>query len=713
MMTSARMRARQVSQGLTAESEQQHAQRIGFRRHVLEAMFSLADLAPEFAATQAEDLLSVVLDWKSMSSRSLLARQEALMLERDPQAVRSYDDLRDVRQRLTQLKLYSGSRGPDSNLATLTKRRDELERELAERVQGYATLRNSSEAGPDAIGRHMPPNSVLVEFTRYRPYRFDDTEKVVWGDPRYAAIIYQPLARKTWLTDFERAQAESKRLGKPLLLHFVSGWDPYTRKMDADVIYEPEFQQMLDQFVAVRVDVGNFNQNLDLGKQFKIKGVPTDILISPTGKELGRIGGFRDKATYIKAITETFKVSPQGGGPRLILLGDAKPIEDAIHNWRRSVQTRRVDTAAEQELHERVWQPIEESLFRDASRVFIAPDGELALIPFEAIRLTDKRYLVEQYHVSYLSNGRELMPRLTPPGEPGPAVVVSDPAYDFIDTGNDQPTGTLLASVDQTRSQAMETRGLSFQSLPGFSREAQAVSAAWKNSGTSDPLTLIEGNAAEEEALFQLNRPRFLHLVTHGFFFPDLNTFRGLSSEGSVFNSARGPGSDPENRGLAKVRRKQVTAQSGPAEDARLRSGLALAGANQWLQRNRAGRSDGLLTALEVENLNLWGTELVVLSACETGLGEVQVGEGVMGLRRAFQQAGARTVMSSLWKVPDAETERLMTRFFQLWLTGSDKSAALRSAQLELITRLKTEPDSNRRESPPFYWAAFICHGVP
>src|SRR5262249_25943812 len=162
----------------------------------------------------------------------------------------------------------------------------------------------------------------------------------------------------------------------------------------------------------------------------------------------------------------------------------------------------------------------------------------------------------------------------------------------------------------------------------------------------------------------------FLHLVTHGFFLPD----QGL------------PPAGPDLRGLGLVSAEPALPSLG--EDPRLRSGLALAGANCWRERTERGVSDGLLTALEVQHLDLCGTELVVLSACATGLGQVQVGEGVLGLRRAFQQAGAKTVIASLWKVPDAETEHLMTRFLKLWLAGQAKAEALRAAQLEMLAEL-------------------------
>ncbi len=134
-----------------------------------------------------------------------------------------------------------------------------------------------------------------------------------------------------------------------------------------------------------------------------------------------------------------------------------------------------------------------------------------------------------------------------------------------------------------------------------------------------------------------------------------------------------------------------------------LRSGLALAGANTWLKAGTAPEEaeDGLLTAEDVAGLDLLATELVVLSACETGLGQFHVGEGVFGLRRAFVLAGARTLVMSLWKVPDEPTRELMEDFYARLLAGQGRAEALRQAQLALKAKY---PD-------PFYWGAFHLPG--
>jgi CHAT domain-containing protein len=136
-----------------------------------------------------------------------------------------------------------------------------------------------------------------------------------------------------------------------------------------------------------------------------------------------------------------------------------------------------------------------------------------------------------------------------------------------------------------------------------------------------------------------------------------------------------------------------------------LRSGLALAGANTWLKNGDLpdDAEDGLLTAEDVTGLDLLATELVVLSACETGLGQVHVGEGVFGLRRAFVLAGAKTLVMSLWKVPDEQTRELMADSYSRLLAGRGRADALREAQLAM----------KQKYPNPFYWGAFICRGDP
>jgi CHAT domain-containing protein len=169
---------------------------------------------------------------------------------------------------------------------------------------------------------------------------------------------------------------------------------------------------------------------------------------------------------------------------------------------------------------------------------------------------------------------------------------------------------------------------------------------------------VLTGIEASEAALKRLEAPRILHIATHGFFLQD----------GAIANPL-------------------------------LRSGLALSGANV----NAAGNDNGVLTALEASSLNLWGTRLVTLSACDTGVGEVRNGEGVYGLRRAFFLAGAETVVMSLWPVSDLVTRQMMTAYYTGLKAGLGRGEALRQAQLAMLAK------PNRRH--PFYWASFIQAG--
>ncbi|MCK6499782.1 MAG: CHAT domain-containing protein, partial [Nitrospira sp.] len=258
-------------------------------------------------------------------------------------------------------------------------------------------------------------------------------------------------------------------------------------------------------------------------------------------------------------------------------------------------------------------------------RLILAPDSELAKVSFEALPIPGKGRMLDDHVLSYVATGRDLLRWRAPiPGMPvGRPWVIADPDYD---------AGAM----------AKEWRpGTPFERLPGTIEEGRRVS---ERLGAE----LFSGMEAAEPLFRSGPLPAVLHVATHGFF---VDSPTGTASAGGdAFLSFAGA---PPSTAWTRLEK---------ARDPMLRSGLALAGANTWAQ----GRAptppleDGVLTAEDVAGLDLVGTDLVVLSACETGLGEVRNGDGVYGLRRAFTVAGARTLVMSLWKVPDEPTSRLM-----------------------------------------------------
>ncbi|HYX41175.1 MAG TPA: CHAT domain-containing protein, partial [Pyrinomonadaceae bacterium] len=219
---------------------------------------------------------------------------------------------------------------------------------------------------------------------------------------------------------------------------------------------------------------------------------------------------------------------------------------------------------------------------------------------------------------------------------------------------------------------------------------------------------VLTGAQATEAALKHVNAPVMLHVATHGFFLPDAPVRVGHETRGLS---------------LANTGAAQAANVAGSSVNPLLRSGLALAGANE---RADGAGEDGLLTALEAAGLDLWGTKLVVLSACETGLGDVLNGEGVYGLRRALVLAGAESQVMSLWQVSDEATRALMVEYYRRLQAGAGRAAALRQVQLQMLrsrgsrvsapTRGLTDAINNASAAHdwhhPFYWASFIQSGA-
>ena len=399
-----------------------------------------------------------------------------------------------------------------------------------------------------------------------------------------------------------------------------------------------------------------------------------------------------------------FVLSAGDSQPVLVPLGSAAGIDALILQWRKQIDQEAIAAGAGAtrgeaayrrvagELRRQVWDPLSAHL-RHATRVFVVPDGALHLVSLAALPTAESSYLVETGPmIHYLSAERDLVPAGADPLAGHGLLALGDPAFD-------QPS---VASASQaafrgTRAGCPDFQSMRFESLPASLMEVDAVVALWNQAHSSrtkvpvrspvvpfGALRLIGAAASESAFKAQAAGRRILHIATHGFFLD------------------RRCAASPDPSGTSTAASAKVVKQN-PL----VLSGLILAGANH---RNATApdQEDGVLTAEEVAALDLNGVEWAVLSGCDTGVGEVRAGEGVFGLRRAFQAAGARTVIMSLWPVEDQTTREWMTTLYRARLTRKLSTAsAVREAGLALLRGRRTRGLS----AHPFYWAAFVAAG--
>lgn len=368
-------------------------------------------------------------------------------------------------------------------------------------------------------------------------------------------------------------------------------------------------------------------------------------------------------------------------------LGPASPIDSLITVYREEM-SRALATLYDQQatgssdgltdvtvkLYERLMAPLGPAL-DNAKEVFIAADGMINLLPFESLTKDGSRYLIEDHQFVYVTSGRDLLNDRSA-GVNRQAVVVANP--DYMEDPDAAPALTSVGPLDlpvaRGKVATPECLASMFSPLPMTRQEGSIIAQLLERTGDLK-VRYLESGDAHEAALKNLRLPpRVLHIATHAYFCPE--------TERDVL--------------------------SNPL----LRSGLVLTGANQTigqLDDDRTDGEDGILTALEISGLNLVGTELVVLSACQTGIGDLQSCEGVFGLRRAFQHAGARSIVMSMFDVPDETTPELMERFYENWLSGQSKAAALRNASLSILRERREKYGS----AHPLFWGGFILSGDP
>jgi CHAT domain-containing protein len=331
--------------------------------------------------------------------------------------------------------------------------------------------------------------------------------------------------------------------------------------------------------------------------------------------------------------------------PRLVVLENGQQLETRYSKYYRNAIQQKI---ADEYSYEQYWSKIEPEL-QGKKSIYISPDGVYNQLNLNTLKKTGADYVIKRYDLTILGNSKDLI-TLKSKKNIAP-----------------KKNATLLGFPDYA--------GVSISALPGTKVEIESISKILKASGYQ--VSQFTQKTATEASLKKVKAPALMHIATHGYFLKDVD--QGNSAFGVHLENAN--------------------------DNPLLRSGLMLAGAANTVSGTAmpdlSSNDNGILTAYEAMNLNLNGTSLIVLSACETGLGDVKAGEGVYGLQRAFLVAGAEALIMSLWKVDDAATQQLMTTFYTNWIKLGNKQKAFKQAQLQLMTKYKE----------PYYWGAFVMMG--
>jgi CHAT domain-containing protein/tetratricopeptide (TPR) repeat protein len=554
--------------------------------------------------------LDTVIKRKGITFEVMAAGREAVYSGKYPEHKRMLEILSDLRMDIARESINGPRNGTPEEYKQRLKnwidQKESLEHELAQVIPEIELEEKLHAADVDAVRSALPPDSALVEFIRYRDYRFAKKVKNAddeWTHPRYVAFVMKP-------------------------------------------------------------DDEAFAKMVDLGKADIIDSVITEYRNAILRDS---DDSFRSASPQKNSAAQSEYVGP-GELLRILILDKLTPFIDGC------------------------------------IQLILSPDSYLNTLPFESIPVNQDEFLIDKFHISYLSASRDILRNVQETnGNVSPPVIIADPDYDIGEVIPDKVSDLIATQPNgQYRNAAIDLTGIEFNRLPGTRIEGSIVSGLLN----SEPW--FEDRVLEHE-FKGISSPSILHIATHGYF-------------------------------LEQVPNGSNTWSKNPL----LHSGLAFAGANTSIKGGTVPEDaeDGILTSEDVSALNLTGTDLVVLSACDSGLGVVRNGEGVFGLRRVFMLAGAKTLVMSLWKVPDFVTILLMERFYSNLINGLGRGEALRNAQIYIrdlnVDELKkyfednptlhsqlreSEPLNKQLEkllelpldhspfSHPIYWGAFITQG--
>jgi CHAT domain-containing protein/Tfp pilus assembly protein PilF len=363
--------------------------------------------------------------------------------------------------------------------------------------------------------------------------------------------------------------------------------------------------------------------------------------------------------------------------PDIVVLENGKELENEYYtNYRMKINAKIEDKLS----YSRYWEKLDDKL-KGYKKIYFSADGIYNKLNPATLLMPNGKYLLDEQDIQQVNSTKDLLMGYYKSQQESniynSAVLIGNPNFALSESLVREGTKKMRGQIDKDYNYELlaSSRGVELSKLPGTEKEIKDIEKFLKSKKWD--VNSYLGDMALKTAVKSANSPRILHIATHGMFLEEVN----LGNKETL-------GFDTQ-----KV-----------VDNPLLRSGLFFTGADNYIKSDSAkpaGDENGLLTAYEAMNLDLDKTELVVLSACETGLGDIKNGEGVFGLRRAFQQAGAKTVIMSLWAVNDDATQKLMSSFYSNWVTGMTKREAFSNAQQEV-----------RKQFPePYYWGAFVMVG--
>ncbi len=588
---------------------------------------------------------------------------------------------------LNNLALLYATKGRNGEALTIMERAQKIDRRQIEQILGFApeAQQNQFLATRDAN---------LHGYLSLIRQRFPDNPKAI----RNALDIW--LTRKGILLEAQKRiqdvlAGEDNAKAQEIFADLTSVRQELARHIlrgpgeEGSVDYQKRIADLTSKKEVLEGQLSRLSQAFVQQRKTRIATTSAVASALPQGAvliEMARIRGYDFKADrWVASRYLAFVLtSGKGSDVSLVDLGDADNIDQKAAAFKKALGNSKTlpDVLAKQsnDLHRLIFTPLTSAL-GGSKQIFLSPDGSLNIIPFEVLRDDKSRYLIETHTFHYVSAGRDIAGYGMIKERGQKSLLLGDPDFDLA-------ARTMNGDGERPLTRSRQMQGLTFSRLPGTKEEVEAIAALMGRS-SCDTYT---GKNARESVLLQRKSPRVLHMATHSFFLSDQDwsSIMDEKSRGITINAREAPS------GKKPVR----------IENPFLRSGLALAGANRSLAQE--GVTDGILTAEKILGLNLRGTDMVVLSACDTGMGDVKNGEGVYGLRRAFTQAGAKSLVMSLWEVPDRETKELMVSFYKNLQSGKmNRAEALRNAALNQRQTVKARYGSDN----PYYWGAFVFLG--